>query len=152
MALEDEETWRETKPPSSMTFATTGFAEDPGPDYDVANFDFDKDPERLVQGYADMEASGTDLSKFKERGGKLLIYHGLADAIAIPEATRQWYEALTKDMGGEAATMEFARLFMVPGMDHCGVPSGPGVPIAASTRCRRSRSGSRRACRPRASS
>ena len=81
----------------------------------------------MVQGYADMEASGTDLSKFKERGGKLLIYQGLADGLQAPETTRQWYEALTKDMGGEAATMEFARLFMVPGMDHCGVQSGPGV-------------------------
>ena len=44
-----------------------------------------------------------------------------------PEATRQWYETLTKDMGGDAGTMEFARLFMVPGMSHCGIPSGPGV-------------------------
>jgi Tannase and feruloyl esterase len=74
-----------------------------------------------------MEASGTDLSKFKERGGKLLIYQGLADGGQAPEATRQWYEALAKDMGSDAATMEFARLFLVPGMDHCGVQSGPGV-------------------------
>ena len=44
-----------------------------------------------------------------------------------PRRRRQWYEALTKDTGGEAATMEFARLFLVPGMDHCGVQSGPGV-------------------------
>ena len=81
----------------------------------------------MVQGYADMEASGTDLSKFKERGGKLLIYQGVAEGLQAPEATRQWYEALAKDTGGEAATIEFARLFMVPGMDRCGVQSGPGV-------------------------
>jgi Tannase and feruloyl esterase len=67
------------------------------------------------------------LSKFKARGGKLLIYQGLGDVIAMPEATRQWYEALTKDMGGDVGIMEFARLFMVPGMSHCGIPSGPGV-------------------------
>ena len=42
-----------------------------------------------------------------------------------PAATSQWYEALTKDMGGEAGTIDFARLFMVPGMGHCG--GGPGV-------------------------
>jgi Tannase and feruloyl esterase len=101
-----------------------GFVEDPGPGYEV---DFDKDPERLKDGYANRTADGTDLSKFKERGGKLLIYHGLADVDVAPEATRQWYEALTKDMGGDAGTMEFARLFMVPGMSHCGIPSGPGV-------------------------
>ena len=101
-----------------------GFVEDPGPGYEV---DFDKDPERLKDGYAERTADGTDLSKFEERGGKLLIYQGLADVDVAPEATRQWYEALTKDMGGEAATMEFARLFLVPGMSHCGIPSGPGV-------------------------
>ena len=47
--------------------------------------------------------------------------------LAAPEATRQWYEALTKDMGGDAGTMKFARLFLVPGMNHCGIQSGPGV-------------------------
>jgi feruloyl esterase len=101
-----------------------GFVEDPGPGYDV---DFDKDPERLKDGYANRTAEGTDLSEFKERGRKLLIYQGLADVDVAPEATRQWYEALTKDMGGDAGTMEFARLFMVPGMSHCGVLSNPGV-------------------------
>jgi Tannase and feruloyl esterase len=101
-----------------------GFVEDPGPSYEV---DFEKDPERLKDGYANRTADGTDLSKFKERGAKLLIYQGLADVDVAPEATRQWYEALAKDMGGEAATMEFARLFLVPGMSHCGVLPGPGV-------------------------
>jgi Tannase and feruloyl esterase len=127
MALEDEESWREDRAALNDTIRYTGFPYDPGPEYDVADFDFDKDPERLVQGYSDMEASGTDLLKFKARGGKLLIYQGLGDVIAMPEATRQWYETLTKDMGGDAGTMEFARLFMVPGMSHCGIPSGPGV-------------------------
>lgn len=126
-ALEDEQTWRADKAAVEAELRHYSFAEDPGPDYDVADFDFDKDPERMAQGYRDLEASGTDLSKFKARDGKLLVYQGLADALQVPETTRQWYEALTKDMGGEAATTEFARLFLVPGMDHCGTQSGPGV-------------------------
>jgi feruloyl esterase len=125
--LKDDQSWRDDKAAAEDELRHYSFAEDPGPDYDVADFDFDKDPARMVQGYQDMEASGTDLSKFKERGGKILIYQGFADGLQAPEATSQWYAALTKDMGGEAATMEFARLFMVPGMDHCGVQSGPGV-------------------------
>jgi hypothetical protein len=125
--LEDEQTWRADKTGVEADLRHYAFAEDPGSDYDVADFDFAKDPDRMVQSYADMEASGTELSKFKERGGKLLIYQGLADGLQAPEATSQWYEALTKDMGSAAATMEFARLFMVPGMDHCGIQSGPGV-------------------------
>ena len=126
-----------------------GFVEDPGPGYEV---DFEKDPERLKDGYANRTADGTDLSTFKERGGKLLIYQGLADVDVAPEATRQWYETLTKDVGGDAGTMEFARLFMVPGMAIAASRPVPASPIAASIRCLPSRSGSRRACRPRASS
>jgi Tannase and feruloyl esterase len=126
-ALEDEQTWQADKAAVEAELRHYSFSEDLGPDYDVTDFDFDKDPERMVQSYQDMEASGTDLSKFKGRGGKLLIYQGLADGLQPPETTRQWYGDLTKDMGGEAATMEFARLFLVPGMDHCGAQSGPGV-------------------------
>jgi feruloyl esterase len=123
----DEESWRAGKAGIEHSLRFTGFAEDPGPDYDVVDFDFDKDPERLIQAYVNREAGGTDLSNFKARGGRLLVYQSIADPQIVPEPTRRWYEALTKDMGGEAATMEFARLFMVPGMDHCGVQSGPGV-------------------------
>ncbi len=105
-----------------------GFPEDPGPDYDVLNFDFDRDPARMIETYVDFEACGTDLSKFQEGGGKLLVYQGLADADIVPEATRQWYDALATDMGGAGATADFARLFLVPGMSHCGIPpTGPGV-------------------------
>ena len=86
--LEDEQTWRDDKAALEDELRHYSFAEDPGPDYDVADFDFDKDPERMVQGYADMEASGTDLSKFKERGGKLLIYQGLADGDRRPRRHR----------------------------------------------------------------
>ena len=100
-----------------------------------------------------MEASGTDLSKFKARGGKLLIYQGLADVIAMPEATRQWYEALTKDMGGDAANHGIRAPVHGPGHGAIAASSPvPASPIAASIRCLPSRSGSRRACRPRASS
>jgi Tannase and feruloyl esterase len=123
---EDEETWRGDKEAIQHTLRFYGFAADPGPGYDVINFDFDKDPQVLAQTYVNREASGTDLSKFKARGGKLLVYHGMGDP-TVSETTRQWYETLRKEMGGEAATMEFARLFLVPGMDHCGVLYDPGV-------------------------
>ena len=137
---EDEESWRGDKTAIEDTLRFYGFAEDPGPNYDVINFDFDKDPQRLTQTYVNREANGTDLSKFKARGGKLLIYQGLADA-GSPEPARQWYEALTNDMDGEAATMEFARLFLIPGMDHCGASPAPAWRMQGSIRYLRSRSG-----------
>jgi Tannase and feruloyl esterase len=55
-------------------------------------------------------------------------YHGWADALVTPQLTVEFYEALAKKSGGIAATQEFARLFMVPGMDHCGAQTnGPGI-------------------------
>ena len=45
-----------------------------------------------------------------------------------PQPTVEFYEALAKKSGGMQATQEFARLFMVPGMDHCGIGTeGPGI-------------------------
>ena len=69
-----------------------------------------------------------DMSAFRQAGGKLVMYHGWADALVTPQFTVDFYEALARKSGGIAATQEFARLFMVPGMDHCGVQTnGPGI-------------------------
>lgn len=64
----------------------------------------------------------TDLSTLRERGAKLLVYHGVADGIFSASDSARWYDALNQANGGEAA--DFARLFLVPGMNHCsGGPS-----------------------------
>ena len=68
-----------------------------------------------------------DLSAFKARGGKLLMYHGWADPIVPPQFTVAYYEAVEKTMGGREATQGFLRLFMIPGFDHCGWQPGPGI-------------------------
>jgi feruloyl esterase len=127
LGLDSEQTWRKDKARAEAVMRYDLLPADPGPGYDIAAFDFDRDPERVRQALANRDADGTDLSKFKARGGKLLIYQGLGDASLPPEATRLWYEDLTKAMGGAAATRDFARLFLISGMDHCGTQSGPGV-------------------------
>jgi feruloyl esterase len=69
-----------------------------------------------------------DMSTFRQGGGKLIMYHGWADSLVTPQLTVDFYEALAGKSGGTAATQEFARLFMVPGMDHCGIQTnGPGI-------------------------
>jgi hypothetical protein len=69
-----------------------------------------------------------DMSTFRQAGGKLIIYHGWADSLITPQFTVDFYEALAKKSGGITATQDFARLFMVPGMDHCGIQTnGPGI-------------------------
>jgi hypothetical protein len=58
-----------------------------------------------------------DLSALKNRGAKLLVYHGTSDAVFSSDDTAAWYDALARHHGGNAAG--FARYFPVPGMNHC---------------------------------
>jgi feruloyl esterase len=63
-----------------------------------------------------------NVAKLKDRGVKMVVYHGTADAIFSAEDTRQWLLRLDKASGGQADS--FARFFPVPGMAHCsGGPS-----------------------------
>ncbi len=95
----------------------------PKPDYDYKTFDFDRDI-RLVDEWSKLaDAKNPDLSKFKKSGGKLLMTYGWADSILQPMMGVNYYEqALAKNGPG---TPEFFRLFMVPGMAHCGGGIGP---------------------------
>ncbi len=72
--------------------------------------------------YPFLDATNPDLSRFGERGGKLLIYHGWADAVVPSENSIEYYNSVTAKMG-EVVT-GFVRLFMVPGMNHCGGGEG----------------------------
>ncbi len=64
----------------------------------------------------------TNLSGLKNRGAKLLVYHGSADPVFSTADTSKWYDALQTANAGAAG--DFARYFMVPGMNHCsGGPS-----------------------------
>jgi feruloyl esterase len=65
-----------------------------------------------------------DLRPFKANGGKLILVHGWSDHSVVPPPTVDYYETMTKTMDGPAATRQFARLFMVPGMDHCAGGEG----------------------------
>jgi feruloyl esterase len=122
-----------TDTPSMITAFTRdflrymAFAEDPDPNYTVSQFDLDRDPARLATMSAVYDADSGDLAAFKARGGKLLLYHGWADPIVTPWATLEYYAALEKRFGGPDATREFARLFMLPGFDHCGLQRGAGA-------------------------
>jgi hypothetical protein len=63
-----------------------------------------------------------NLRALRARGAKMVLYHGVSDAIFSAEDTRQWIERLDASQGGRAA--DFARYFPVPGMNHCsGGPS-----------------------------
>lgn len=95
----------------------------PQPGYDYHTFDFDRDPPKLAAWGAKVDARQTDLSKFRARGGKLLMTYGWADQILQPLMGVQYYEKAVARNG--AHTSDFFRLFMVPGMAHCSGGNGP---------------------------
>ncbi len=71
------------------------------------------------------DATDPDLRAFKADGGKLLLWQGLADPAISPVGTIAYYQAVQNFMGGAAHTTDFARLFMLPGVSHCGGGDGP---------------------------
>jgi feruloyl esterase len=91
--------------------------------YDWSTFDLDRDMPLINAKTGFVDAVDPDLSKFKARGGKLLLYAGWGDTTITPENTVLYYESVVKKMGGSQG--DFTRLFLVPGMAHCG--GGPGL-------------------------
>jgi feruloyl esterase len=104
--------------------AYMAFADDPGPSFTAAKFNFDTDPPKLKAMAKVYNSDNPDISKFRKAGGKMIVWHGWADAIVPPYKTLQWYEQVQAKMGGAEKTKAFVRLFMIPGMDHCGLLKG----------------------------
>ena len=71
-----------------------------------------------------LNATDPNLKPFRERGGKLILYHGWGDAAIPAPNTIDYYNSVVATMGGGNAD-SFMRLFMVPGMQHCGGGPGP---------------------------
>ena len=96
-------------------------------DTDVAKI-YSASPVNAVPNYAQSSASlylttAADLSAFRGRGGKLMVYHGGSDSSVSVNASLRWYNAMNSAMGGNA--QGFARMFVVPGMNHCS--GGPAT-------------------------
>jgi feruloyl esterase len=84
----------------------------------MQKFDIDKDYENLAFASHVLDATDPDLAAFRQHGGKLLMYFGWADPQLNPRMGLEYYQEVVAKMG--PSTPQFARLFMVPGMFHCG--------------------------------
>lgn len=120
-----ELSWTDLGPPSAaedfFRYAIPGYSTPP--QWKYTDYDFDRDPKRLgLAAYYDN--SNPDLHKFEQAGAKLIVFHGATDTINLPGAMTRYYETVERTMGGRAATQEFFRLFLVPGMNHCGGGAG----------------------------
>jgi feruloyl esterase len=93
--------------------------------WDWKTMDFDKDVAAGEEkaGKA-MNAIDPDLSAFKARGGKLIMYHGWNDQLISPFNSINYFNSVSRRMGAAAAG-DFTRLFMAPGMLHCAGGPGP---------------------------
>jgi tannase/feruloyl esterase len=98
------------------------------PNWDWRTFDLDRDLAKANEVDKGMtSAVDPDLTKFAGRGGKLLMYHGWSDGAIPPGASVSYYTSVVKRMGGAAKTDRWVRLFMAPGMGHCGLGDGPNT-------------------------
>jgi feruloyl esterase len=73
-----------------------------------------------------LDATNPDLGAFKQRGGKLLLFHGWSDANFSAETTVNYYRSVVGRMGSEGMG-DWMRLFLAPGMGHCGGGQGPNT-------------------------
>lgn len=95
-------------------------------DYDWRDFSYQDEKQNLQEVSQLIDADDPDLREFKKSGGKMIVLHGWADAAIPAYATIDWYENVDAFMQShDHEVRDFARLFLLPGVIHCGI-DGPG--------------------------
>jgi hypothetical protein len=99
------------------------------PNWDFRSFDYKSGPAEADRQFAAvLNADDPDLTAFRDRGGKLIHYHGFSDPDIPPGVSIKYRESVEKKLGGSRADIDkFYRLFMVPGMGHCAGGPGPNM-------------------------
>lgn len=98
------------------------------PNWDWTTFDFAADADRVDAVLSpNIDAMSPDLSRFRARGGKLIMTQGWVDALNAQTLPIEYFEEVAKRAGGVRATQSFYRLVMAPGMSHCGGGPGPNT-------------------------
>ncbi|MBV9248256.1 MAG: tannase/feruloyl esterase family alpha/beta hydrolase [Acetobacteraceae bacterium] len=110
---------------SRLAPATFGQAIRHEADWQGAGFDVSKDLAAIDKVMPELRADDADLTAFKARKGKAILYQGWMDPAVAAKMTIEYYEDVQKKMGGERATADFIRLFLAPGMLHCSGGAGP---------------------------
>jgi feruloyl esterase len=128
--------------PGALNIEMFQYVAHENPNWDWRTFDLERDTELADEKGGYMNAINPDLSAFKRRGGKLLIYHGWNDGASggsiSPLISVEYYSSVLAKMGPRQE--DWLRLFMVPGMAHCGGGPGPNQfnALAAMERWRES--------------
>ncbi len=97
------------------------------PQWNWRTFDIERDAAAAERAIGHINANNPDLSAFKARGGKLIVFHGWNDGgnsgAISPLNSIQYYNSVLERMGGDQH--DWFRLFMMPGVAHCGLGPGP---------------------------
>lgn len=94
-----------------------------GPPFSATSMDVDARADAAASSSADVltaTATWTNLNTFSKRGGKLAFFHGVSDPWFSALDTIDYYERMTKANGGPEQVMSWSRLYLAPGMGHCG--------------------------------
>lgn len=90
-----------------------------GKDFDYTKYDFNKDYQKMVELLREhLDATNTDLSAFKARGGKMILVTGSTDCLIPYTDGKNYYENVVKEMGGLDNVTDFFRYFHIPGLAH----------------------------------
>jgi hypothetical protein len=100
-----------------------------GPTWKLADLDPVQDSQRIGMNEVLFDATNPDLRRFKSAGGKLIGFQGWADTSVVPMQYVDYYETVTRTMGGPEKTLDFYRFFTVPGMRHCSSDGAGGDTI-----------------------
>ena len=95
------------------------------PNAKAQNFEPERWLPRISQLALLSDATDATLTNFKAREGKLILYHGLADAAISPKDTQDYYQQVVQAAGGQAQGNGFVRAYFNPGVGHCS--GGPGA-------------------------
>jgi hypothetical protein len=101
--------------------------QNPGWDWTALTYEsYEHYYEQSVEEFSEVFATDNpDLSAFRARGGKAILWHGLADMLIYPGGTIEYYERLPQAMGGAHNPSDFVRLYLAPGVGHCAGGPGP---------------------------
>ena len=97
------------------------------PSFDWRTFSLERHGSKLEAMMKIFNPTDSDLTKLQNRGAKLLLYHGWADPALSAYDTVAYYDRVVKVAGGQPKADQFVKLFMVPGMHHCGGGPGPNT-------------------------
>ena len=126
----DPAKWNPAQGGFAFSFVNNLFFEtDPPKTYKWSDFNFETDP--LMGDFMAriLNATDADLTAFQLHKAKLISYHGMGDGLIGYQPTVRYFENVQSQMGASKVD-SFARLFLVPGMDHCDYFDRGGLSVS----------------------